>query len=74
MTQIHNAQLQMNILLRPLLCKAEHTAENIFLSVLTLVDPLVTSLHLDIFLITHGGAIVHRGLTMNVMTLWAEFP
>lgn len=67
----------MNMLPRLLFCKAEmpvHTAENIFLSVLTLFDPPVTSLNLGIFLIMHGSAIAHRGLTMSVMTLWAEFP
>lgn len=51
-----------------------HALENIFLSVLTLFDPLVTSLNLGIFLIMHGSAIAHRGLTMSIMTLWAEFP
>lgn len=57
-------------------CKAEiqvHMAENIFLSVLTLFDPLATSLSLGIFLIMHGSAIARRGLTISVMTLWAEF-
>lgn len=71
-TQIHYAHSKRNMVLGPLLCKAEipvHTADNIFLSVLTLFDPLVTSLNLGIFLIMHGSAIAHRGLTMSVMTL-----
>ena len=58
-------------------CSADvpvHMAENIFLSMLTVFDPLVTSLDLGIFFIMHGSAIAHRGLTMSVMTLWAEFP
>ncbi len=71
-TQIHYAHSQRNMLPGPVLCKTEipvHTADNIFISVLTLFDSLVTSLKLGIFLIMHGSAIAHRGLTMSVMTL-----
>lgn len=68
---MHQARSQTNMLPRPLWV---HTARNIFLSELTLFDPLVTSLNLGIFLIMHDSAMAHGGLTNSVMTLWAEFP
>lgn len=70
---MHQALSQTNMLPRPLRCGCTRHG-TFFLSELTLFDPVVTPLNLGIFLIMHGSAMAHGGLTNSVMTLWAEFP